>query len=230
MAGGTAIPLGGAKQRMVLALLLVERGQAVSTDRLIDALWSGTPPATAQKSIQVYVSGLRKGLGEARILTRGRGYELVVEPSEVDVDVFDELVRAAADAPPEAAASMLRDALQLVRGRPLSDVALEQWAAPEVTRIEERVLAANELRLEADLELGRHAKLVQELERSSTPIRTRTSARASDARALSLRAPGRSACRIPARRGAAARRARNRAGTPPPTAGSVDPAPGSRAR
>ena len=67
---------------------------------------------------------------------------------------------------------MLRDALQLVRGRPLSDVALEQWAAPEVTRIEERVLAANESRLEADLELGRHAELVQELERSSTPIRT----------------------------------------------------------
>jgi DNA-binding SARP family transcriptional activator/streptogramin lyase len=164
LAGGTAIPLGGAKQRMLLGLLLVERGQAVSTDRLIDALWSGAPPATAQKSIQVYVSGLRKALGEDRILTRARGYELVVEPGEVDIEVFDELVRAAMGAPPESAASTLREASQLVRGRPLSDVALEPWAAPEVARIEERILTANELRIESDLELGRHAELVQELE------------------------------------------------------------------
>ena len=164
LAGGAAIPLGGAKQRMLLALLLVERTGAVSTDRLIDALWSGTPPATAQKSIQVYVSGLRKALGEGRILTRARGYELVVEPGEVDIDAFDELVRAAAGAPPESAAATLGEALLLVRGRPLSDVALEPWAAPEVARIEERILTAHEHRIESDLELGRHAELVQELE------------------------------------------------------------------
>ena len=164
LAEGAAIPLGGAKQRMLLALLLVERGQAISTDRLIDTLWSGSPPATAQKSIQVYVSGLRKALGENRILTRGRGYELVAESGEVDIDVFDTLVRDAAGAPPVSAASKLREALQLVRGRPLSDIALESWAAPQVARFEEQILAATEQRIEADLALGRHVELVPELE------------------------------------------------------------------
>ena len=165
IAGGAAIPLGGAKQRMLLALLLVERGHAVSSDRLVDSLWAGTPPATAQKSVQVYVSGLRKALGEGRILTRGRAYELVVDADEVDVDVFDQLVREAAGTPPEAAAARLREALALVRGRPLAGVSLEPWAAPEVSRIEERILDATEECIAADLALGRVGAIVPELER-----------------------------------------------------------------
>jgi DNA-binding SARP family transcriptional activator len=164
LAGGEPIALGGAKQRALLALLLLERGRAVSTDRLIDAIWSGRAPATAQKSIQVYVSGLRKALGDDRTVTRGRGYEFVVQPGEVDVDAFDDLVRDANTAPPEVVASRLRDALALVRGRPLADLALEPWAAPEVARLEDRVLAATEARIEAELALGRHAVLVPELE------------------------------------------------------------------
>lgn len=163
LADGTPLALGGPKQRTLLALLLVER-KSVSSERLIDGLWPGGPPATAQKSIQVYVSGLRKILGDSRIVTRGRAYELCVEPGELDLDVFDGLVRAAAGAPPESAASQLREALQLVRGRPLADVALEPWAAPEVARIEERVLAATEARIGADLTVGRHADVVPELE------------------------------------------------------------------
>jgi DNA-binding SARP family transcriptional activator len=151
---GRPVPLGGAQQRELLALLLLERGRAVSTDRLVEAIWAGTPPETAQKSIQVYVSRLRKTLGEGRILTRGRGYELVVGPGETDVDEFDELVRTGG----------FGDALQLVRGRPLADVALEPWAAPAVGRLEERILAAREGRIEGELELGRHAQLVPELE------------------------------------------------------------------
>jgi DNA-binding SARP family transcriptional activator len=165
LVGGNPVSLGGAKQRALLALLLLERGTAVSTDRLIEAIWSGRPPETAQKSVQVYVSGLRKALGEGRILTRGRGYELTVEPGELDVDDFDRLVREAADAPPEVAAARLREGLALVRGRPLADVALEPWAAPEIDRLEERILAATEARIEADLEFGRHGDLVPELER-----------------------------------------------------------------
>jgi DNA-binding SARP family transcriptional activator len=164
LAGGEPIALGGAKQRALLALLLLERGRAVSTDRLIDAIWSGRAPATAQKSIQVYVSGLRKALGDDRIVTRGRGYELVVQPGEVDVDVFDDLVRDARTAAPEVVATRLRDALALVRGQPLAGLALEPWAAPEVARLEDRVLAATEARMEAELALGRHAELVPELE------------------------------------------------------------------
>jgi DNA-binding SARP family transcriptional activator/streptogramin lyase len=160
---GRSIPLGGVKQRALLGVLLLERGRTVSSDELIDAIWSGDPPETAQKIVQVYVSGLRKALGEGRILTRGRSYELVVRPGEVDVDVFEALVREAAMASVEAAASRLRKALGLVRGRPLADIALEPWAAPEVGRIEERVLAATEARIQADLALGRHGELVPEL-------------------------------------------------------------------
>ena len=137
---GRVIPLGGAKQRMLFALLLLERGRPVSTDRLTDAIWAGDPPQTAAKSIQVYVSGLRKLLGEGRIVTRERGYELRAAPGECDVDRFDELVRAAAEAPPAEAARLLREALALVRGRPLEDLSLEPWVAPEVSRLDERVL------------------------------------------------------------------------------------------
>ncbi len=151
---GSPAAVGGAKQRALLALLLLERGHAVSTDRLIDAIWSGRPPETAQKSIQVYVSGLRKQLGQNRIVTRERGYELVVGPGETDVERFDELVRAGS----------FDEALQLVRGRPLADVALEPWAAPQVDRLEEKILAATEARIESDLERGDHKQLVSELE------------------------------------------------------------------
>ena len=73
---GRTIPLAGAKQRSLLALLLLARGRAVSTDRLIDEIWDGAPPETALKSIQVYVSQLRTALGDGRVVTRERGYEL----------------------------------------------------------------------------------------------------------------------------------------------------------
>src|SRR5712691_2305377 len=104
---GRTIPLAGAKQRALLALLLLGRGRPVSTDRLIEEIWSGEPPETALKSVQVYVSQLRKALGDGRLLTRERGYELVVAPGEVDVDRFDELVRAASRAAPREAAARL---------------------------------------------------------------------------------------------------------------------------
>ena len=161
---GRVIPLGGAKQRALFALLLLDRGRSVSTDRLTDAIWAGEPPQTAAKSIQVYVSGLRKLVGEVRIVTRARGYELRVEPGETDVEHFDGLVRSASEAPPAEAAGLLREALALVRGRPLEDVSLEPWAAAEVTRLEEKILAAREARIDADLALGRHRELVPELE------------------------------------------------------------------
>jgi DNA-binding SARP family transcriptional activator len=172
---GKVIPLGGAKQRALLALLLLDRGRAVSTDRLVDEIWAGAPPQTAAKSIQVYVSGLRKLLGEGRIVTRERGYELRVESGETDADRFDELVRTASEAPPAEAAVLLQDALALVRGRPLEDVSLEPWAAAEVTRLEERILAATEARIDADLALGRYRELIPELERfvAEHPFRER---------------------------------------------------------
>jgi len=161
---GTTIPLGGPKQRAILALLLLERGRPVSTDRLIEEIWNGEPPGKARKNVQVYVAKLRKALGEGRLVTRERGYELLVAPNEVDADRFDALVHAASGAPPEEAAARLREALALFRGEPLTDLSLEPWAQPEIARIEERRLAAIEARIAADLALARHRELVPELE------------------------------------------------------------------
>lgn len=161
---GRQIPLGGEKQRALLALLLLSRGRPVSTDRLIEEIWSGEPPATALKSVQVYVARLRRALGDGRLVTRGRGYEIEVAPGELDADRFDELVRAASGAPAEEAAQRLREALALVRGAPLADLSLEPWAQADIARLEERRLAALEARTDADLELGRHRELVAELE------------------------------------------------------------------
>ena len=161
---GRQVPLGGAKQRALLALLLLSHGRPVSTDRLIDDVWSGQPPPTAVKSVQVYVARLRRALGDGRIITRGRGYELAVAPGEIDVDRFDALVRAASGAPAKEAAARLREALALFRGRPLADLSLEPWAQVEIAGLEERRLAALEARIDADLELGRHRELIAELE------------------------------------------------------------------
>jgi DNA-binding SARP family transcriptional activator/ABC-type oligopeptide transport system substrate-binding subunit/outer membrane protein assembly factor BamB len=161
---GRQVALGGEKQRALLALLLLSRGRPVSTDRLIEEVWSGRPPATAVKSVQVYVTRLRRALGEGRIITRSRGYELAVAPGELDVDCFDALVRAASGAPAKEAAERLREALALFRGRPLSDLSLEPWAQVEIAGLEERQLAALEARIDADLELGRHRELIAELE------------------------------------------------------------------
>ena len=172
---GRKIPLGGAKQRALFALLVLHRGRPVSTDRLIEAIWSGAPPETAAKSVQVYVSGLRKALGEGRIATRERGYELRVEPGEVDVERFDELVGASVGTSPLESSRLFVQALALVRGRPLEDVSLEPWAASEVSRLEEKVLAATEARVDADLALGQHRELVPELEQlvAESPYRER---------------------------------------------------------
>lgn len=161
---GRPIPLAGAKQRSLLALLLLARGKAVSTDRLIDEIWGGSPPGSALKSVQVYVSQLRTALGNGRVVTRERGYELSVAPGELDADRFEELVRCGSGVTSEIAAARLREALALFRGDPLADLSLEPWAQPEIARLEERRLAALEARIDADLALGDHRELVPELD------------------------------------------------------------------
>jgi DNA-binding SARP family transcriptional activator len=163
--GDRSIPLGGTKQRSVLALLLLARGAPVSSERLIDEIWEGRPPPTAQKSVQIYVSGLRKALGEGRIVTRDRGYALRLEPSELDLERFEALVARASSAAPMEAAETLREALALFRGLPLADLVLERWAAAAADRIEGERLTALERRIDADLELGRYRGLCGELER-----------------------------------------------------------------
>ena len=92
--GERPIPLGGAKQRSLLALLLLARGRGMATDLLIEEIWNGGPPETARKSVQGYVSSLREALGEERIQTLERGYALRLEPGELDADRFEELIRS----------------------------------------------------------------------------------------------------------------------------------------
>jgi DNA-binding SARP family transcriptional activator len=171
----SALAVGGGKQRALLAVLLLHANEVVSTDRLLDDLWGASPPATAAKSIQLYVSRLRKELGEGRLVTRPPGYVLRVERSELDVARFEQLVGEARVAEPERAARKLREALGLWRGRPLVDLAYEPFAQAEIARLEELRLAALELRVEADLAAGRHTQLVGELEAlvAEHPLRER---------------------------------------------------------
>jgi DNA-binding SARP family transcriptional activator len=169
------LALGGTKQRSVLAVLLLHANQVVSTDRLIDALWGATPPPTAGKTIQVYVSRLRKAIGDDRLVTLAPGYVMYVDATELDLTRFEQLVAEARRASPERASEKLRDALALWRGAPLADLAYEEFAQAEIARLEEMRLGAVEQRLEAELALGRHDELVAELEAliARHPVRER---------------------------------------------------------
>jgi YVTN family beta-propeller protein len=165
---GRALEVGAGKQRALLALLILRAGEVVSTDRLIDALWEERPPASALNSVHIYVSQLRKALGDGRLETRGHGYLLALEPEQLDLERFERLLgegrELLAGGEAERAAEALRTALALWRGPPLSDFASEPFAHGEIARLEELRLAALEERIEADLALGRHAELVPELE------------------------------------------------------------------
>ncbi len=164
--GERSLPLAGAKQRALLALLLVNANRVVSRDRMIDELWGERPPETAVQSLQVYVSRLRKLLPPERLLTRPPGYLLEVEPEELDVQRFERLLaegRAAAG-DPEHASRLLHEALALWRGPPLAEFAFDGFAQAEIGRLEDLRLAAVEERVEADLALARPAELIGELE------------------------------------------------------------------
>ena len=158
------LPLGGQKQRAVLALLLLDAGRVVSTDRLVDALWGEEPPRTSATSLQNFISQLRKLLGPDLLVTRSPGYLLRVDPDALDLDRFTRLVERARRAAPDERARLLRAALELWRGEPLAEFRFEPWAQSEVARLAELRLATLEERIEAELEAGRHAELVGELE------------------------------------------------------------------
>jgi YVTN family beta-propeller protein len=166
--GDRRLSLGGAKQRALLAILILHRREAVSTDRLIDELWGEHPPATAAKALQGYVSGLRKALGTEALITRSGGYLLDAKPEQVDLDRFEQFSlegrQALEGGDSERAAKTLREALALWRGPPLADFAYEPFAQAEIGRLEELRLTALEDRIDADLALGRHAALISEVE------------------------------------------------------------------
>jgi DNA-binding SARP family transcriptional activator len=162
-AGDGPLPLGGPKQRALLALLVLHANRVVSRERLIDELWGEEPPETAVKAVQVYVSQLRKLLPTATLMTQSAGYVLEVAPEAVDLLRFERLVADARSADAGLAAGLLRDALALWRGAALEDLD-EPFAQAERGRLEALRLAALEERIEADLALGRHADVASELE------------------------------------------------------------------
>jgi DNA-binding SARP family transcriptional activator len=178
-ANGRAVPLGGTKQRALLAVLLLHRSAVVPTDRLVEDLWGDDPPAAAGKTVQVHVSRLRKALGNAALETRAGGYALNVETETVDLFRFEDLTqdgrRLLAAGEPAAARAAFGEALALWRGPPLADFAYEPFAQTEISRLEELRVAALEDRLDADLALGETASLVPELEGliASHPLRER---------------------------------------------------------
>jgi DNA-binding SARP family transcriptional activator len=166
--GDRLLPLGGERQRTLLALLLTRANEVVSTDRLIDELWGDRPPKQALNTVQYYVSQLRKTLGADRILTRPPGYLIRVEPDELDLARFEQLSL-------DGDAASLHAALELWRGPALADLAFESFAREEAARLEELRLGVQERRIDADLEGGRTAELVPELERliAEHPLRER---------------------------------------------------------
>jgi DNA-binding SARP family transcriptional activator len=172
---GASVQLGGPKQRALLALLLVDAGRTVSTDRLIDALWGEQPPRTAATSLQNFVSQLRKQLGPEVLVTKPPGYLLRIDPLQVDVNRVNALVTEARAAAAGERAAKLREAIELWRGPPLAEFGFEAFAQSEIARLEELRLALIEERIEAEIEEGRAAAVVGELEAlvGEHPVRER---------------------------------------------------------
>lgn len=170
--GERLLPAGGPRQVALLAFLLLHANRAASADELIDALWGEQEAPGALKRLQVAITRLRGALAGARpepvLRTVAAGYLLEVTPEECDAGVFEALLddgRRTLDAgAAERAAELLGEALALWRGPAFADVAYESFARAEIRRLEELRLAAQELRFEAGLRLGRHAALVADLE------------------------------------------------------------------
>jgi DNA-binding SARP family transcriptional activator len=174
------IDLGGAKQRALLALLLLHANEVVHSGRLVDLLWSDAPPADAGKALQIHVSRLRRALGSADVVqTRPGGYLVAADASSLDLPRAEQLAargRSLLEAgDPQRARDTLAEALALWRGPALAEFAAEPFAQAEIGRLEELHAAIVEDRVEAELALGRHVVLIPELEKlvARYPLRER---------------------------------------------------------
>lgn len=165
--GNGPVPLGGPKQRAVLAHLVLRANQLVPAETLIDEVWGEEPPEKARNVVQTYVSHLRKALGPDRIQSHGPGYRLRLDPQELDATRFAELIRDAKKAlpvDPNVAVATLEDALALWRGPALADLADQSSLLAEAARLDELRLEAQEARVEGLLAAGAPARAIGELE------------------------------------------------------------------
>ena len=158
------VRLGAAKQRALLGVLLMHPNKTVSTARLVDALWGERPPATADKLIPGYVHALRRQLGDGVLETQPPGYRLNLGSRSLDLVEFELLLESARVAPLSESVELRRRALALWRGPPLAGVLLEGAERNTLARLSELRLATQIELIDGELELGRHATLVGELE------------------------------------------------------------------
>ncbi|MER6664241.1 BTAD domain-containing putative transcriptional regulator [Amycolatopsis japonica] len=177
-AGGVPVDLGSPKQRLVLAVLLLEAGKPVPRDRIIDLLWPEEPPASARNTVQALVSRLRavfRGAGGPEIVSEGTRYLLKVDARQVDLHRFTELTAQARDADDETAVELLDEALGLWRGDALSDVVSGEVAQRLRGGVHEARWTALEDRAEAQLRLGRGRQVLAELTElvAAHPLRQR---------------------------------------------------------
>jgi DNA-binding SARP family transcriptional activator/basic membrane lipoprotein Med (substrate-binding protein (PBP1-ABC) superfamily) len=169
--GERTLELGGGKQRAALAALLLRAGEVVAVERMVDEIWGESPPPSAAHSLEAYVSRLRKVLAPngVSLERQGRGYRLALGHAVLDAHVFEGLVQEASDAAAAGddrrAAALSRQALDLWRGPVAAGVLLHLDGRADTERLEEVRLRALEIRIDADLALGRHAELVGELRR-----------------------------------------------------------------
>ena len=187
--GDEPVRLPTGNERALLAMLLLHANEPVSSDRLIDALWGESPPPSAAKMVQIYISRLRQRLdpepasdaddGGAVLVTHAGGYQLRVVPGTSDLDEFGQLrregTRALASGHHARALAKLSQALALWRGPALADFSFAAFAQQEIARLDDLRLATLEDRIEAELALGRHADLVGELKAlvAANPLRER---------------------------------------------------------
>ncbi len=165
---GVPVPVRGAKQRALLALLALRPGQPVSADRLIDVLWGDGQAAHPANALQAQIGQLRRTLGPAAIVTSDAGYALDVGPDDVDVVRFEHLVaqgrRLAEARRPADASAALGEALGLRRAEPLAEFTYAGLFDAERAHLDELALVASESWATAELGLGRHGELAAGLE------------------------------------------------------------------
>ena len=167
--GDTEVSLPQGKLRVLLASLLISANRLVSHTELAERLWEDDQPAGPKATIATYVMRLRRALGREEtgrtpIRAHAQGYLIDVEPGQLDLLVFSELVEAARVAEDlEVELRLLKEALELWRGTPLADIDSRSLREEHSTRLEEQRLRVIERRIDVELALGNHAEVVGEL-------------------------------------------------------------------
>ena len=173
------VELSAPKQRAVVEMLALRPGRPVTAELLIAGLWGESPPASAAKVLQTYVSRLRGAIPELCLLTSGNAYSLKLEPGSVDAQRFEGAVREASQrtetGDARGAVAVLAQALDLWRGRPCEELVEHSWATAEVARLEEMRREAEDDLADLRLAIGEHNAMVGQLEAAvaAEPLRER---------------------------------------------------------